>query len=281
MKILVTGLTGSLGKTLLPVLLEEGHEVIGYSRCEFKQSQMERHPRLVQYLGDVCDRDRLLEASRGVEMVFHLAALKRIESAEEQPEAAIATNITGTENVLFAQRMHAIPRVVFVSTDKACLPITSYGATKMVGERLVLRNPNNVVVRYGNVLSSRGSVLQAFVDGITKDGAIQVTDRQMTRFWWSLSDAAAFVYISSKRPVGGLCIPNLKAYPVVALAKSIARVLDKPEPKIMEIGLRGVEKLHEDMRAASEGAELRSDDQNLWFTQREIDQVLRDVLVVQ
>lgn len=281
MKILVTGLTGSLGKTLLPVLLEEGHHVVGYSRCEFKQSQIEKHPRLIQYLGDVCDRDRLLEASRDVELVFHLAALKRIESAEEQPEAAIATNVTGTENVLFAQRMHKIPRVVFVSTDKACLPITTYGFTKATAERLVLRNPNNVVVRYGNVLASRGSVLQTFVDGITKDGAIHVTDRQMTRFWWSLSDAAAFVYISSKRPVGGLCIPALKAYPVMALGKAIARVLDKPEPKIIEIGMRGVEKLHEDMRAASEGAELRSDNQDLWFTKNEIDNVLRDVLVMQ
>ncbi len=261
------------------MLLEEGHDIIGYSRCEFKQSQVEKHPRLTLYMGDVRDRDRLLEASRGVELIFHLAAIKRIESAEENPEEAIATNVTGTENVLFAQRMHGVRRVVFASTDKSCLPITTYGATKFVGERLVLRNPNNVVARYGNVLSSRGSVLQTFVDSINNDGAIHVTDRQCTRFWWSLADAAAFVYLCAQRPVGGLAIPKLKAYPIVGLGKAIARVLGKPEPKIVEIGMRGTEKLHEDMRTRDEGGVLRSDDQELWFTKSEIDQVLKDVLV--
>lgn len=278
MKILVTGVTGSLGSILLPALLEEGHSVVGYSRCELKQSQVQRHRNLTLYMGDVRDRDRLLEASRGVELIYHLAAIKRIEAAEEQPEEAIATNILGTENVLFAQRMHGIRRVVLVSTDKACLPITTYGATKFVGERLVLRNPNNVVCRYGNVLASRGSVLQAFVESITKSGAIFVTSRSCTRFWWPLSSAAAYVQHCGTRPLGGLGIPALKAYPVVRLGKMIADILGRGEPRVIEVGLRGAEKIHEHLRATDEGGEISSGDEAHWYTPGEIRAVLEGVV---
>lgn len=280
MRVLVTGFTGTLGSALVPRLLDDGHEVIGYSRCEYRQSITPRHPRLVMYLGDVRDRDRLLEASRGAELVYHLAAIKRIESAEEQPEEAIATNVVGTQNVLFAQRMHKIPRVVFVSTDKGCLPITLYGLSKGAAERLVLRNPHNVVCRYGNVIGSRGSVLQAFIDGIQKRGAISVTHAEMTRYWWTIEEAVDFVVRSSARPVGGLCIPTLKAYPVVGLGKAIASVLGKPPPRIEIVGLRGTEKLHEDLRTAEEGGALRSDDQAHWYGRREIEDKLRELLGV-
>jgi len=278
LRVLVTGCSGSLAGALIPLLLEEGHDVVGVSRDEYKQSLIPKRERLSLYLADVRDRDRLLEASRGVELVFHAAAMKRIECCDEQPEEAAGINIGGTQNVLFCQRMNKIPRVVLVSTDKACLPITSYGASKFMAERLVLRNPNNMVVRYGNVLGSRGSVLQLFSESIRKDGIIQVTDTRCSRFWWTLQDAATWIYLCSQRPKGGLQIPNLKAYPVVGLGRALADVLGAPRPQVVEIGLRGWEKIHEDMRTAEEGGAMQSGDQSLWFSQSEMRETIQRAL---
>jgi len=275
---LVTGCTGSLGSALVPLLLLDGHEVVGVSRCELKQSLYPKHEKLTLYLCDVRDRDRLLEASRNVDIVFHLAAMKRIEACEQQPEEAVSINVKGTENVLFCQRMNKIPRVVLVSTDKACEPITSYGYTKALAENLVLRNPNNVVVRYGNVLASRGSVVGIFKNSILERGEIEVTERRCTRFWWTLDDAAKFVYRSAQGNVGGLRIPNLRASSVVALGKAIGGILQHPNPRIVETGFRCREKLHETMRTDDEGGLIVSSDQSLWYSQKELENVLREVI---
>jgi UDP-N-acetylglucosamine 4,6-dehydratase len=277
---LVTGHTGSLGHALVPLLLERGDEVIGVSRDELKQSAFPKHERLTQYLCDVRDRDRLLEATRKVDLVIHAAAMKRIESCDEQPEEAVGANILGTQNVLFCQRMNHIPRVVFVSTDKACIPITTYGFTKATAERLVLRNPNNIVCRYGNIIGSRGSVLQAFVESIQKEGVTRVTDIDMTRYWWTIDEAADFVLRTSCRDFGGLAIPGLKAYPVVGLGRAIAAVLGCPSPRVEVIGLRGREKLHEDLRTSDEGGALRSDNQAHWYVRRDLEEKLRRILGV-
>lgn len=278
MRILVTGASGSLAQHLIPLLLEDGHEVIGVSRDEFKQSLIASHDRLKLYLCDVRDRDRLLEASRHVDLVFHLAAMKRIECCEEQPEEAISVNVLGTQNLLFCQRMNRIPRVVLISTDKACLPITEYGYTKALAESLVLRNPQNQVVRYGNVLASRGSVVPLFVAQIKRDNEIQVTDRRCSRFWWTLPQAATYVYLSSKREFGGLCIPDLKAAPVVSVGKTLAKILKRPEPRIREVGLRSKEKIHEDMRTEEEGGRLVSSDESRWFKKQELEEILLDAV---
>ena len=278
MKALITGVSGTLGRELTRRLLLDGHQVTGYSRCEFRQSQIPKEPNLTLYLGDVRDRDRLIEASRGVDVIFHGAAMKRIDACEENPEECVATNIGGTENVLHAQRINKIPRVALVSSDKACEPISAYGYSKAMAESLVLRNPNNVVVRYGNVLASRGSVVGLFKDSIEQRGEISVTERRSTRFWWSLGDAAQFVYRSSQREVGGLCIPTLKAASVVALGRSIGSILGNPSPRIVETGFRCREKLHETMRTADEGGLMISSDQSLWYSQRELEAVLREVI---
>lgn len=278
MRILITGITGSLGRELLPLLLADGHNVVGYSRCELKQSQIPKHPNLTLYIGDVRNKDRLMEASRHMDLVFHLAALKRIDTVEEQPEEGIATNTTGTENLLFCQRMNHIPRVVLVSTDKACMPTTPYGATKFLAESLVLRNPNNIVCRYGNVLASRGSVVHAFVESLKATNTLHITDRECTRFWWTLPQSAQYVYRMSSREHGGLCIPNLKAYPVVKLGKVIAEMVGIQNPEIKEIGFRGREKLHEHMRTHEEGGLMVSSDQQLWFTKDEMKALLSEVI---
>jgi UDP-N-acetylglucosamine 4,6-dehydratase len=276
---LVTGHTGSLGQALVPLLLERGDTVIGVSRDELKQSQYPKHERLTQYLCDVRDQDRLLEASRRVDLIIHAAAMKRIESCDEQPEEAVGVNILGTKNVLFCQRMNRITRVILVSTDKSCLPITTYGLTKATAERLVFRNPHNVVCRYGNILGSRGSVLQSFVTSILNEGVIRVTDPRMTRYWWTIEEAAQFVLLKSL-PVqlGGLCTPILKAYPVVALGNAIASVLGRPAPRVEVFGVRNCEKLHEDLRTADEGGALRSDDQSRWYARAELEDKLRSIM---
>jgi FlaA1/EpsC-like NDP-sugar epimerase len=279
MRALITGVSGTLGKQLLETLLLDGHHVTGYSRCEYKQSLITKKENLVLYLGDVRDRDRLVEASRDIDVIFHTAALKRIESCEENPEEAIATNVVGTSNVLHAQRLNKIPRVVFVSTDKATEPVTTYGYSKALGENLTLRNPNNIVVRYGNILASRGSVVSAFSESILKDHVIKITERQATRYWWTIEEAAKFVYQASQRSFGGLVIPELKASSVVALGKAVAAALGKPNPKILEIGFRCREKLHETMRLDEEGGLMISSDQSSWYTQRELEAVVKSVVL--
>jgi len=277
MKILVTGVSGSLASVLVPLLLDDGHEIIGVSRGEYAQSKIERHPNLTLYLCDIRNRDRMLEASRGCDLIIHLAAMKRIECCEQQPEEAIGINVLGTENVLFCQRINKIPRVTLVSSDKGCNPILSYGFTKALAECLVARNPNNVICRYGNVISSRGSVLHSFIHSLKTENKLRITDKRMTRFFWTLEEAASFVYRVSMHEHGGLKIPDLKAYPVVKMGMMIANLMRIDNPEIEEIGFRCKEKLHEQMRTADEGGEMISGDSTLWFRQSEMRELLLNV----
>jgi len=278
MKIVVTGFSGTLGSTLLPILLEDGHQVVGYSRCEFRQSLITPHPNLTKYIGDIRDRTRLEEATRGCDLIFHLAALKRVDTLEECPEEAVKTNIEGTMNILYAQRVNNIPRVVLSSTDKAVRPINVYGNSKAIAEKLVLRNPHNIVCRYGNVLGSRGSVLPQFVKSIMNNRSVQITSKAMTRFWIRPEDAAKFVYHSSNKVAGGLCIPTLKAYPVMKLAILIGEILGFEIDDWQDVGIRAGEKLHEELRTESEGGYIVSSDRNYWFTKPELSGLIKDTV---
>lgn len=275
MKVLVTGITGTLGSHLLPLLLADGHKVVGYSRDELKQSQIPAHPMLTMYLGDVRNSARLVEASRDCDLIFHLAALKRVETLEENPEEGIATNIDGTSNVLHAQRVNKIPRVVLASTDKACHPINTYGMTKAVAERLVSRNANNVICRYGNVIASRGSVIPQFVASLQKEGKIYLTHPLMTRFWIEPERAADFVWRAGFGPAAGLRMPEIKAYPVLRMGKIIADILDTRKFEVVEIPMRPGEKIHETLRLEEEGGLLASGDRDLWFTEKAMNDLIR------
>lgn len=259
MKILITGVTGTLGREVLSQLLSKTrHKIIGYSRDEQKQRTIPAHKRLTLYLGDVRDRARLVESSRDVDLIFHFAALKCVDTLEENPEEAIATNVIGTENVLFAQRRNKIPRVVLSSTDKAAYPINAYGNTKALAEKLVLRNKNNVVCRYGNVLASRGSVIPTFVKVIKQDGIVPITDHDMTRFFIRIEDAAAFVIKSGFEKNGGLKIPQMKASLMTNVALAIGDLLGKSNVTFGEVGIRPGEKINECLRMAHEGDEVHS-----------------------
>lgn len=277
-KHLVTGCTGTLGRAVIDRLLQDpGVEVVGYSRDELKQSQIPKHPRLTLYLGDVRNRERLIEASRGVSVLFHFAALKRVDSMEENPEECILTNVRGTENVLGAQRTNKIRRVVLASTDKAAHPETVYGACKFLSERLVLRNQYNIVARYGNVLASRGSVVHSFVKSLIESNTINITHQDMTRFFLSIDQAAEFVLSSARELDGGLKIPKLKACKIIDMAMVIADLLKIEKPKVNIIGIRGIEKLHECLRTPSEGG-LEYSDTAKQYTKAELAHLVKPVV---
>lgn len=249
MKLLITGVTGSLGRAVLAKLLARpGYEIIGYSRDEKKQSEIPSHERLTLVLGDVRDQRRLTESSRGCDLIMHFAALKRVDTMEANPEECIQTNVEGTINVLGAQRTNKIQRVTLSSTDKACKPINVYGYSKALAEKLVLRNKNNVVVRYGNVLASRGSAIPTFIDAIKSGKRVDITDMRMTRFFMPIEDAADFVIESSAQSLGGLKIKSdMKSCHITDLIEALAEIMKRPSPEINLIGMRPGEKLHEDL----------------------------------
>lgn len=249
MNIFITGITGTLGQAVLKDLLEdEKHHVFGYSRDEKKQSDIPAHPRLTLILGDVRDQRRLNEATRGMDLILHFAALKRVDTLENNPEESIETNVNGTMNVLGAQRINKVRRVVLSSTDKACKPINVYGYCKALSEKLVLRNKNNVVVRYGNVLGSRGSAVPAFIESISKRSEVSLTHKEMTRFFIRIEDAAAFVIDCAMRADGGLKIyEKMKACKIIDLVEVIASTFGDSKFSIKDIGMRPGEKIHEDL----------------------------------
>lgn len=267
-RVFITGITGTLGQMVTKILMHRGCSVVGYSRDEQKQRvlrqelvnypvEFENNPMDVTlYLGDVRDAERLEEATRGVDILFHFAALKCVDTLEENPEEAVATNVYGTQNVLHAQRVNYIPRVVLASTDKAVYPINAYGASKKLAESLVLRNPNNVVCRYGNVLGSRGSVLPMFVAALKsgKDPIVGITDKRMTRFWTTVERAANFVINTGIAKPGGLYTPQIEAAPVVRVLDAVAENLGVQAYAFREIGIRAGEKLHECLLTDTENA---------------------------
>lgn len=259
MKYLITGISGTLGQAVSKILLkkEENH-VVGISRDELKQASLSKHNRLTLYLGDIRDRRRLLEAARGVDVIFHFAALKHVDILEANPEEGIATNIYGTDNILHAQRIHGISRVVLSATDKGAYPINLYGMCKGIAERMTLRNPNNVVCRYGNVIASRGSVIPTFVKTLQQENTVYITDPRMTRFWIEIDEAASFVAAKDTIKKGGLHIPSMKAAPIREVADVVAQILHIPSYTTKHIGIRPGEKIDECLRTDYEGEAIYS-----------------------
>lgn len=252
--ILVTGGTGSFGKKMVRILLDEYHpaKVIVFSRDELKQHEMRaagfQDENLRYFIGDVRDLDRLRRAFEGVDIVIHAAALKQVPACEYNPMEAIKTNILGSSNVIDAALDTAVERVIALSTDKAVNPINLYGATKLAAEKLFVqsnsyaggRKTRFACVRYGNVVGSRGSVVPVFLRQ-RDEGEITVTDERMTRFWISLEEGVRFVIRCVEAMHGGeVFVPKIASMSIIDLAKSIA-----PEAKINVVGIRAGEKLHE------------------------------------
>lgn len=255
--ILVTGGTGSFGKMFIKLLLEkyQPNRVIIYSRDELKQFEMQQvynQPCMRYFIGDVRDVERLKLAMRNVDYVVHAAALKQVPAAEYNPMECIKTNVNGAQNVIDAALECEVKKVIALSTDKAANPVNLYGATKLCSDKLFTA-ANNVsgdrptrfsVVRYGNVVGSRGSVVP-FFKMLVRNGAteIPITDERMTRFWLKLEDAVEFVFKNFQRMQGGeIFIPKIPSMRIMDLAKAIA-----PELSTKIIGIRPGEKLHEVM----------------------------------
>lgn len=253
MNVFISGISGTLGQCVSRMLMARGHRVIGYSRDEQKQAKLPTCENLVLYLGDVRDRDRVIEATRDADLIMHFAANKMVDILEANPEEAIHTNIIGTQNILHAQRVNGIARVVLASTDKAVYPLNAYGASKLLAERLVLRNENNVVCRYGNVLGSRGSVLPVFINSLKEDEPVaKITHKAMTRFWITVERAAGFVISSAFEEKGGLKIPDLKSASLLRVLDTVAEIMGVDAFEIEETGMRPGEKIHEDLLTGAE-----------------------------
>ncbi len=316
--ILVTGGTGSFGKAFIEYALNnlDPKRIVIFSRDELKQyearQKLNDDPRLRWFIGDIRDQHRLIRAMHNIDYVVHAAALKQVDTAEYNPFEYVQTNIIGTQNVIEASIDTGVKKVVALSTDKASSPINLYGATKLAADKLC-QSANHYaagyetrfsVVRYGNVMGSRGSVVP-FWKQLAEDGKeIPITDSRMTRFWITLPQAVKFVVESFDLMHGGeVFVPRIPSMKILDLAEAVA-----PGAKTHEIGIRPGEKLHEEMIAADDsrrtislsdryvilptvadwgyeplsgdpvkdGFAYRSDSNDIWLTVDEIQTLLKD-----
>lgn len=271
--VLVTGGTGSFGRRFVEVLYERWPDigrVVIYSRDELKQFEMaqqfprQRYPSIRFFIGDVRDHDRLRRAMEGIDTVVHAAALKQVPAAEYNPFEAIRTNVLGAQNVIEASLESGVNRVVALSTDKAAAPINLYGATKLCSDKLFIA-ANNLkghrdirfsVVRYGNVMGSRGSVIPFFLKQ-RHSGVLPITDPRMTRFNISLDEGVNMVLYTLQNSLGGeILVPKIPSYRITDVAEAVGPECEKPV-----LGIRPGEKLHEEMVTASDSQNTVENDQ--------------------
>ena len=317
--VLITGGTGSLGKALINYLMENTkvRRIAVYSRDELKQHNLRNEigedERLRWFIGDIRDLERLKRALHGVDFVIHAAALKQVDTGEYNPMEFIKTNVLGSQNVIDASIEAGVKKVVALSTDKASSPINLYGATKLTADKLFVAANNYsqgygttfAVVRYGNVMGSRGSVIPFWKSLAESGQPLPITDFRMTRFWISIEQAVQFVMDSLELMCGGeLYVPRIPSMRIVDLASAVA-----PKAKLEEVGMRPGEKLHEEMISAddsrrtllvgdryivtpvvaewgyetpkgtpmAEGEAYQSNTNNLWISQEDIRNFLKEI----
>lgn len=263
--ILITGGTGSFGTKFINFITKKYTKIrrlVIFSRDELKQFELSKNypvkkfPYIRFFIGDVRDKDRLQMALRDIDIIIHAAALKQVPTAEYNPFEAIKTNILGAQNIIECCLVNKVKKIVALSTDKAAAPVNLYGATKLCSDKLFLA-ANNIkgskdisfsVVRYGNVMGSRGSVIPEFIKQSKKNNQILITDKRMTRFNISLQESVEMVDWSIKNCVGGeTIIPKIPSYNVLDLAKAI-----NAKAKIKYIGIRPGEKIHEELITSSD-----------------------------
>ena len=263
--LLITGGTGSFGNAVLDRFLDTDiAEIRVFSRDEKKQDDMRKkydHPKLKFYIGDVRDYNSILTASRGVDYIYHAAALKQVPSCEFHPMEAVKTNVLGTENVLEAAIANEVSRVVCLSTDKAVYPINAMGISKAMMEKVMVAKSRNVDssktvicgTRYGNVMASRGSVIPLFVDLIKDGKPLTITDPNMTRFMMTLEDAVDLVlYAFEHGKNGDIFVQKAPAATIEVLTKALTELLNAPAHEVNVIGTRHGEKLYESLLSCEE-----------------------------
>ncbi len=272
-KILVIGGTGTIGQGLVKELIKRNPKVIRiFSRDEYKQFKMEQELGRLEnirfLLGDVRDKERVQRAMEGIDIVFHLAALKHVPSCEYNPFEAVKTNVMGTQNVIESAIHHRVERVVYTSSDKAINPTNTMGATKLLAERLMSsadyykggKRPIFASVRFGNVMGSRGSVIPLFKTQILEKRKVTVTDSAMSRFMMSITEAVSLVLKAAEYAVGGdvfvlkMPVVNIKDLAEVVIEETCKKYdLPREEIKIEYIGLRPGEKMYEELMTKEEG----------------------------
>lgn len=267
--VLITGATGSFGRRLIERLLTEHkpRSIRVFSRDEFKQSELQRQfypePRLSFLIGDVRSLPRLIRATRGVDVIFHAAALKHVPVCEYNPFEAVQTNIVGAENVVSAAIENDVPNTLALSTDKAVNPVNLYGATKLCQEKIITQgnayasnsSARFACVRYGNVVGSRGSVIPLFKRQ-AREGELTITDERMTRFWITLDQAIDYVLDGLSRMSGGeVFVPKIPSMRVTDMAEALA-----PGVPRRVVGIRPGEKLHEILLTEDESRHAREYD---------------------
>jgi UDP-N-acetylglucosamine 4,6-dehydratase (inverting) len=262
--VLVTGGTGSFGKKFTEMILgrfPDLKRLVIYSRDELKQFEMQniyslnKYPQIRFFIGDVRDKERLIRACEGIDVIVHAAALKQVPTAEYNPDEAVKTNIGGAQNVIHAAIAQNVKVVVALSTDKAAAPINLYGATKLVSDKLFIAASNIVgmrnlrfsVVRYGNVMGSRGSVIPFFLEK-AKEGVLPITHKDMTRFNILLEDGVEMVLWAIDNALGKeIFVPKIPSYKIETVARAVA-----PNAELEYVGIRPGEKLHEEMITESD-----------------------------
>ena len=263
--LLITGGTGSFGRAFVKTILERFPDIkrlVIYSRDELKQFDMsqeyskQKYPAIRYFIGDVRDGERFKRACEGIDIIVHAAALKQVPAAEYNPDEFIKTNIGGAQNVINACLETNVNIVVALSTDKAAAPINLYGATKLVSDKLFIA-ANNIkgsrdlrfsIVRYGNVMGSRGSVIPFFMNKAKEGDTLPITHKEMTRFNISLQEGVEMVLWTINNAIGGeIFVPKIPSYHIEDVARAIA-----PGHKLVDIGVRPGEKLHEEMITGSD-----------------------------
>ena len=263
--VLITGGTGSFGKKFVEIILKKYPDLrrlVIYSRDELKQHEMslnyseKTYPQVRFFIGDIRDKERLKRACEGIDIIIHTAALKQVPAAEYNPDEFIKTNIMGAQNVIDAALNTEVKIIIALSTDKAAAPINLYGATKLVSDKLFIA-ANNIkghrdlrfsIVRYGNVMGSRGSVIPYFLKKAKEGNVLPITHRDMTRFNISLEDGVEMVLWAIQNALGGeIFVPKIPSYKIETVANAIA-----PNAILEDIGIRPGEKLHEEMITESD-----------------------------
>lgn len=255
MRYLIIGGTGTLGRALTDSLLSDSDttSVTCFSRDELKQkilSSEVKDSRLKCVLGDIRDSGSVGRSMVGVDVVFHVAALKHVDTLEANPEESVKTNILGTINVANAAIALGVPHVVFSSTDKAVSPVNVYGMSKGISEKILLNSNLNQsktkfsVYRWGNVVASRGSALSFFAKTLKEEGRAYITDLEMTRFWIRIEDAVEFM-LDTYETCQGITVPPMKSSPVTTMVKAISELVGVPTYETQVTGMRPGEKIHE------------------------------------
>jgi len=271
---LVIGGTGSLGEAFIRKAIENQSQVTCFSRCELKQKELDaklKSPFVKYVIGDIRDKSSLLRAMRGHDRVFHFAALKHVDTLEYFPEESVKTNVLGTMNALDAAAECGVKSFVFSSTDKATDPINSYGYSKALAEKIVIAHPGNFNrknLKWGNVASSRGSVIPIFINSIREGRTVKITDLEMTRFWIHIRSAVDFVWEKMDSP-SGTYIPPIKSAKVVDVVSALGEILGVTV-KIEVVGIRPGEKIHERLISGTLPECLDSSDPKHTFTSEEL-----------